>query len=90
MNASGEHWVRGPVNDRRYSKSFEWSDMVNSEGNNTPPHWPYNKWVKSKDFYFYLEDYEEFDKDMAGTVHHSSIWALDTKTYRLYFVSGSM
>ena len=85
-SSSRVRWVRGPIKDSRYSKAFEWSTNIQGKY----PNWLYEQWLKSDAFYFYLEDYEEFDGEMQGIVHYSTIWALDAKSYRLYYVSGRM
>lgn len=88
---SGERWVRGPKCDGRYAKAYIWSRTNDLDHGGPPPEWPYDKWLKSDKFYFCLEDYKEFtDPDMKGDLHHSAIWALDSQTYRLYYVAGSM
>lgn len=87
---TGKNWIQGPVRDQRYDKAFCWSQS-GLENNGPTPTWPYEQWLKSERFYFYLEDYEEFSGDgWDGTVHHSAIWVLDSKSYRLYYVAGSM
>lgn len=84
-------WVRGSVRDKKYKKAFGWYHMNDFEHGGPPPNFPYEEWLKSKYFYFYMEDYEEFTEDeLSGVVHHSSIWALDSKNYRLYNVAGCM
>ncbi|MCE5324131.1 hypothetical protein LLG46_12570 [bacterium] len=90
-NKLGEKWICGPIYGPTYIKAFCWSKTYKFDHGGPVPQWPYKQWLKSDQYYFYLEYYKEFSYGGLGrNVHYSSIWVLDSKSYRLYHVAGSM